>query len=61
MDAWMILELCFRFAVFKKIVTKPDLCEMSLIFVLGINLFNGIEHLTLEMEPFPNFRKSSFS
>lgn len=55
----MICILFFRFPIFEKIVTEPNLSEMGLVFVLSVDLFYGVENFSLEMKPFPDFGESS--
>lgn len=55
----MLFILRLRLPIFEKVVTKPDLCKMCLIFILSVNLFYSVEDFSLEMKTFPYFRKSS--
>jgi hypothetical protein len=59
MNSRMIAKLLFWFTVLEKVIPEPNLCEMSLILVLSIDFFNSIEHFSLEIESFPNFREPS--
>jgi hypothetical protein len=57
----MMCILLFWFAVFKEVVAEPNLSQMSLILILSIDLFDGIEYFGLEVESFPHLRESSSS
>lgn len=53
--------LLLWFAVFKEVVAKPNLSQMSLILILRIDLFNGIKYFGLEVESLPHLWESSSS
>lgn len=55
----MIRVLFFWLSSFKEVITKPNFCEMCLIFICCIYLFDSIESFCFEMEAFPHFRKST--
>jgi hypothetical protein len=55
----MIRELFFWLSSFKEIVSKPNFCEMCLIFICSIYLLDSIKGLGFEMKAFPHFGKSS--
>jgi len=51
--------LFFRLTAFKKVVSKPNLCEMCLVFIRSIYLLDSIEGFGFEMETFPHLGKPS--
>lgn len=55
----MILVLFLRLSSFEKIVSEPNLSQMSLILVCCIDFFDGVEYFCFEMEAFPNLREAT--
>ena len=57
----MMCILLFWLSVFKEVVAKPNLSQMSLILILSIDLFYSIEYFGLEVKSLPHLRESSSS
>ena len=51
----MVYELSFWGAVLEEVVAEPNLSEVSLVFVCGVDLFDSEECFAFEVESFPHF------
>lgn len=57
----MVDELSFWGAILEEVVAEPDLSEVGLVFVCGVDLFDCEECFAFEVESFPHFWKASSS
>jgi hypothetical protein len=51
----MVFKFLLRLSSLEEEVPKPDLSQVSLIFIRGVDFLHSIEQFCLEMESFPYF------